>query len=378
MDNEDDETKHTQCSEGNFMKYELDLIWKKITDILQQEVSADTFDRWFKTVQLEDADGSQVTLRVTKNICKVWLETNYMGLLQSVIQEVLGGSRTIRFSIVESPEYKEEAIPQTGMNPENTFDSFVVGANNQFAHAAALTVAQNPGKIYNPLFVYSGLGMGKTHLMHAIGQHAIATKKELKVIYLNSEKFTSEFIDAIQNSKLVKFRNKYRKADVLLIDDIQFFAGKERSQEEFFHTFNTLFDARKQIVISSDRAPIEILNLEGRLASRFEWGLLAELQPPDMETRMAILRKKEEVMKVEFDDSILEFLAQHIQSNVRRLEGALMRVAAFSSLSGRELTPEAVENLLKDILMDEAKRRVSVSKALGEFKGKPRITFDEQ
>ena len=359
------------------MKYDLDLIWKKITDIIHQEVSTDTFLRWFKPIQLESADESQVTLQVTKNICKIWLETNYMGLLQSAIEKALGSSRTIRFTIVESPEYKEDAIPQTGMKPSNTFDSFVVGANNQFAHAAALAVAQNPASIYNPLLIYGGVGMGKTHLLHAIGQHIAANNEEAKVVYISCEKFTNEFIGAIQNSKLVKFRNKYRQADVLIVDDIQFLAGKERSQEEFFHTFNALYDGHKQIILSSNRPPPEIHNLEERLVSRFECGMTAELQPPDMETRMAILRKKAEWTQIELNHTVLEFLAGRIKTSVRRLEGALLRVASFSSLSGRELTPDAMEHLLKDILQAEAKREAPVSKALKELKGNFRITFDE-
>ena len=221
-------------------------------------------------------------------------------------------------------------------------------------------MADTPAKTYNPLFLYGGVGLGKTHLMQAIGQAMLAKKKNLRVIYISSERFTNEFIDAIQHSTLVKFRKKYRLADVLLIDDIQFLAGKERSQEEFFHTFNALFDGHKQIVMSSDRPPSEIANLEGRLVSRFEWGLTAELQPPDIETRMAILRKKAETMHIKLAPEIFEFLAKRIRTNVRRLEGALMRVASFASLSGRSLTQENVEHLLKDILQEEARRTVTI------------------
>jgi chromosomal replication initiator protein len=249
----------------------------------------------------------------------------------------------------------------TGMNPRNTFSTFVVGANNQFAHAAALAVSQAPARTYNPLFVYGGVGLGKTHLMQAIGQHVAQRGTSTKVMYLSSEKFTNEFIDAIQNNSLVKFRKRYRQADLLLIDDIQFFSGKERSQEEFFHTFNTLFDGHKQIVLSSDRPPAEIANLEQRLVSRFEWGLTAELQPPDIETRLAILRKKAEALTIKLESSVLEFLAQRIRTNVRRLEGALMRVASFASLNGNgPIGTDTVEHLLKDILHEESRRTVSV------------------
>src|SRR5205807_5354735 len=232
-----------------------------------------------------------------------------------------------------------------GLNPRNTFESFVVGPNNEIAHAASLAVAQSPARTYNPLFIYGGVGLGKTHLMQAIGQYVVAKKKNTKVMYLSSELFINEFIDAIQHNNLVKFRKRYRQAELLLIDDIQFLGGKERSQEEFFHTFNTLFDGHKQIVLSSDRPASEIANLEQRLVSRFEGGLTAELQPPDIETRMAILRKKAEALHVQLAPEVLDFLAQRVRSNVRRLEGALMRVASFASLSGREVTIENVEQL---------------------------------
>jgi chromosomal replication initiator protein len=247
-----------------------------------------------------------------------------------------------------------------GLNPRNTFESFVVGPNNEIAHAASLAVAQSPSRTYNPLFIYGGVGLGKTHLMQAIGQYVWGKKRTTKVMYLSSELFINEFIDAIQHSTLVKFRKRYRQADLLLIDDIQFLGGKERSQEEFFHTFNTLFDGHKQIVLSSDRPASEIANLEHRLVSRFEWGLTAELQPPAVETRMAILRKKARILQIKLSDEVFEFLANRIRTNVRRLEGALMRVASFASLSGKELTQEVVEHLLKDILQEEARNSVTI------------------
>src|SRR5437016_5687508 len=218
-----------------------------------------------------------------------------------------------------------------GLNPRNTFESFVVGPNNEIAHAAALAVAQAPARTYNPLFIYGGVGLGKTHLMQAIGQYVWAKKKNVKVIYVSSELFINEFIDAIQHSNLVKFRKRYRQVDLLLIDDIQFLGGKERSQEELFHTLNTLPDGHKHIVLSSDRPASEIANLEHRLVSRFEWGLTAELQPPDIETRMAILRKKAYILGIKLRDETFDFIANRIRSNVRRLEGALMRVASFRS-----------------------------------------------
>jgi chromosomal replication initiator protein len=234
-----------------------------------------------------------------------------------------------------------------------------VGANNEFVAAACRAISERPGKVYNPLFFYGGVGLGKTHLMHAVGQHVMATKKA-KVAYITTERFTNEFIDAIQTGELSKFRRRYRHVDVLLIDDIQFLAGKERSQEEFFHTFNHLFDGHKQIVLSSDRPPSEIGKLEPRLVSRFEWGLTAELQPPDVETRLAILRKKAASLDVKVPNELLQYVAERIRTNIRRLEGALMRVALFMSLSGGKLTEERLEELLKDILQEEARRNVGI------------------
>jgi chromosomal replication initiator protein len=323
-----------------------------------------------------------LTFQVPNTIYQLWIESNYLNLVQSAILRVLGSPRDIKFRVVdigkanalvesrveqssEPPqariqEKESEAASNHGMNPRNSFETFVVGSNNQFAHAAALAVAQSPAKTYNPLFIYGGVGLGKTHLMQAIGQQVMDRKKNFKVMYLSSEKFTNEFIDAIQHNTLVKFRKRYRQSDVLLIDDIHFLAGKERSQEEFFHTFNTLFDGRKQIVLSSDRPASEITNLEQRLVSRFEWGLTAELQPPDIETRMAILRKKAQALHVQLAQEVLDFLAQRVRSNVRRLEGALMRVASFVSLSGREISRETVEQLLRDILQEEAKKTVTI------------------
>ncbi len=375
------------------MEKNLSLIWKSIAEVIAAQAGNDTFQRWFHAIELVQADETELMLRVPNNIYQLWIESNYMPLVQSAIAGVLGAPRVVKFAIANESEHAMAPKPATapatkknghpangngeregtgdasisgcspmihGMNPRNTFESFVVGANNQFAHAAALAVAQSPSRTYNPLFIHGGVGLGKTHLMHAIGQHIVGRGKNVKVVYISSERFTNDFIDAIQNSTLVKFRKRYRQADVLLIDDIQFFAGKERSQEEFFHTFNTLHDGHKQIVLSSDRPPTEIANLEQRLVSRFEWGLTAELQPPDVETRVAILRKKAESLHIKLDNHLFEFLAQRIRTNVRRLEGALMRVASFASLSGKSLNEEAIEHLLKDILQEEAKRSITI------------------
>ena len=374
-------------------------IWEPIAAVIGSQVSRETFQRWFSGVELVAADEDSLTLCVPNHICQLWIESKYFSLVNGAVEEVLGAPHQLRFTLrQEGATLPETALPAasfvpglgaaaaprdggdgsadevaptppansasapggTGMNPRHTFETFVVGQNNQFAQAASRAVAEAPAKTYNPLFIYGGVGLGKTHLMQAIGQHIQAKKKGHKVLYVSSERFTNEFIDAIQNNSLVKFRKRYRLADVLLIDDIQFLGGKERSQEEFFHTFNALFDGHKQIVLSSDRPPSEIQNLEQRLVSRFEWGLTAELQPPDLETRLAILRKKAETMQTQVRPDILEFLAQRIRTNVRRLEGALMRVATYASLSGKEPTTEGIEHLLKDILTEEARRTVGI------------------
>jgi len=376
----------------------LQTIWQAIAEHISAQVTKDTFQRWFNAITMTIADENQITLTVPNPIYQLWIESNYFGLLQSSVANVLGGPRAIHFALAaeappahksnglihhpekvrhEQPSRDDDSHAQLaesktasaeagsalagGMIPRNTFSTFVVGATNQFAHAAALAVSQAPARTYNPLFIHGGTGLGKTHLMQAIGQHVAQRGASVKVMYLSSEKFTNEFIDAIQNNCLPKFRKRYRQADLLLIDDIQFFSGKERSQEEFFHTFNTLFDGHKQIVLSSDRPPAEIANLEQRLVSRFEWGLTAELQPPDIETRLAILRKKAETLSIKLEANVLEFLAQRIRSNVRRLEGALMRVASFASLTESEpIGTDAIELLLKDILHEESRRTVTI------------------
>jgi chromosomal replication initiator protein len=329
---------------------------------------------WCRRINGADPSGS-------KHYSSVLIENNYLNIVQPAAMSVLEIPREIKFRAADSgmpgPVVDPPAEPvrktlastfqedsecdiKHGMNPRNRFEAFVVGSNNQFAHAAALAVSQSPAKSYNPLFIYGGVGLGKTHLMQAIGQETIERKEDQKVMYLSSERFTNEFIDAIQHNMLVRFRKRYRQTDVLLIDDIQFLAGKERSQEEFFHTFNTLFDRRKQIVLSSDRPASEIANLEQRLVSRFECGLTTELEPPDMETRMAILRKKAEAFHSELAQDILDFLAQRVRTNVRRLEGALMRVASYQSLSGPKISLATVEQLLRDILQEEAKKTVTI------------------
>lgn len=350
-------------------------IWSAVSERIRERVSADGYDRWFSGVTASVCDGGTMTLCVPNPIHQFFIESNYLPILEEAVRDVMPTVTAIHFSSNGATEMepaprpapvarqaKEKPSPgaATGMNSRNTFDSFVVGSNNQFAHSAAMAVAKSPAKTYNPLFVYGGSGLGKTHLLQAIGHHVLAATRSAKVVYLSSEQFTNEFIDAIQHGTLVKFRKKYRNADVLMIDDIQFFAGKERSQEEFFHTFNALHDGHKQVVLSSDRPASEIDKLEQRLVSRFEWGMTAEIQPPDGETRIAILRSKAEGLNIQLESWVIEFLADKIRNNVRRLEGALMRVASYKSLSDRPITREVIENLLRDIFQEQARKSVTI------------------
>jgi chromosomal replication initiator protein len=362
------------------MQAPVEKIWSSARQQLSSMLNADTYNLWFAPVRAAAVDEESITLEVANDFCEVWLKDNYLGLLQDVVAHASGKQLQVRFkvgvglngalqapketpkakAVTESTSTRAAADADICFNPKNTFDTFVVGNNNNFAHAAALAVAQTPGKSYNPLFLYGGVGLGKTHLLHAIGQHVVSHKKGARVSYMSSEKFTNEFIDAIQNNSLVKFRKKHRQADVLLIDDIQFLAGKERIQEEFFHTFNALHEAHKQIVLTSDRPASEIQNLEHRLVSRFEWGLVTDLQPPDVEMRLAILQKKAKVMGVELQADVLNFLANRIRTNIRRLEGALIRVASYASLTGKKLNVEVVEGLLREILHEEGRYTVNI------------------
>jgi chromosomal replication initiator protein len=364
------------------MQASADKIWTAAQEHLRSMLNPDTYNLWFAPLRPCALDGSSIMLEVANDFCEVWLKDNYLGLLQDVIALASGHQLQVRFKVggfgnsaaaAAAPAAVQEAlkVPELpaeraannhdlNFNPKNTFETFVVGNNNNFAYAAALAVAQSPGKSYNPLFLYGGVGLGKTHLLHAIGQHVGGQKKGARVAYLSSEKFTNEYIDAIQNNQLAKFRKKYRQTEVLLIDDIQFLAGKERIQEEFFHTFNALHEAHKQIVLTCDRPASEIQNLEHRLVSRFEWGLVTDLQPPDVEMRMAILNKKAQLMGVQLPPEIIDFLATRIRTNIRRLEGALIRVASYAALTGKRLTLEVVEGLLREILHEEGRYSVSI------------------
>src|SRR6266850_605392 len=362
------------------MQASADKIWGAAQEHLRSMLSADTYNLWFAPLRASGQENNSLVLEVANDFCEVWIKDNYIGLLQDVIGLASGRQLQIKFKVaagaslaapaaaIAAPKAKtsetaaERIAPNSELsfNPKNTFETFVVGNNNNFAYAAALAVAQAPGKSYNPLFLYGGVGLGKTHLLHAIGHYVSANKKGARVAYVSSEKFTNEYIDGIQNNQLVKFRKKYRQTDVLLIDDIQFLAGKERIQEEFFHTFNALHEGHRQIVLTCDRPASEIQNLEHRLVSRFEWGLVTDLQPPDVEMRVAILHKKAQLMGVELPDDIMNFLANRIRTNVRRLEGALIRVASYAALTGKKLSVEVVEGLLREVLHEEGRHSVSI------------------
>ena len=337
---------------------------------------------WFAPLKALALNGQTLTVEVPNEFCGLWLQDNYQDLLDDVLSTVAGQSFSALFQVAAQPS--ENSVPaearpepakhtpepshrpaadaglELGFNPKNTFNNFVVGANNSFSHAAAIAVAKSPGHAFNPLFVYGGVGLGKTHLLHAIGLHVADNRKNARVAYVSSERFTNDYIDAIQNNQLVRFRKRYRQSDVLLIDDVQFLAGKERIQEEFFHTFNALHENRRQIVLTCDRPANEIQNLEQRLVSRFEWGLVTDLQPPDVETRLAILRKKEEALGIQLPAEIMNFLATRIRTNVRRLEGALIRVAHFGSLTSKPLTIDSVEDLLREVLQEEGRHAITI------------------
>ena len=364
-------------------------IWTQAKETLQSMVNPDLFNLWFDPIKLVTIKKSTAILLAPNEFCAVWLKDNYKEILQDVLSHITSSKLTVQFEIgldtaskqcssestdTESKFKKNTKATKTKtttrtksadsseklFNPKNTFSTFVVGDNNSFAHAASLAVAQSPGRSYNPLFLYGGVGLGKTHLLHAIGHYALEENPRLKVSYLSSEKFTNKYIDAIQNNELAKFRRTYRKTDILLIDDIQFLAGKERIQEEFFHTFNALHEAHKQIVMTCDRPANEIKNLENRLVSRFEWGLVTDMQPPDYETRLAILRKKAASINIQVPEDIVTFLAKRIRTNIRRLEGALIRVSSYQSLTGKSMTTSTVEGLLKDVLHEEGRTIISI------------------
>ena len=359
-------------------------LWETVKCDLKGLFPEDVFQMWFQPVTCLEAGEDSLTLGVPNDFAAIWIHDNYLDLISQRLRMAAGRMVHVTLRKLESTvathasrppigegkpkgaakrpaiRYDERMAAASSLNPRNTFETFVVGANNQLAHAAALAVAQAPAQAYNPLFIHGSTGLGKTHLMHAIGHSILQRNPEAKIAYLSTEKFTNEYIHAIQENALTKFRQRYRSVDVLLVDDVQFLAGKERIQEEFFHTFNDLFESQKQIIISSDRPVSEIATLEARLVSRFQWGLSADIQSPDFETRVAILKTKAASHKIDLPMPVIEFMAQHISKNIRRLEGALIKISSYAALTGKVLDLATAEHLLKDVLMEEAQNRLNI------------------
>jgi chromosomal replication initiator protein len=351
-------------------------IWDEVLLRVQTKVNQHSFYQWFRPTSLVNDGGTSVTVRVPSVLFRDWLKKHYSGVISEAMVEVNRPGTTIAFVADAKGESGADAdIPPEpiggiepivlqsaaphGLNPRYTFDTFIVGPSNQFAHAACRAVAEAPSRAYNPLFMYGGVGLGKTHLMHAVGHYVLQHGKNLKLTYISSERFINEFINAVRYDRVLDFRERYRTVDVLLVDDIQFLAGKEGTQAEFFHTFNSLHESTKQIVVSSDCPPHEIPTLEERLRSRFEWGLIADIQPPDLETKVAILKKKAEAEAVPLPDNVAMYIAGRIKSNVRELEGSLIRLIAFASLTGRAITLDLAQEVLRNIL-DHDERIVTI------------------
>lgn len=351
-------------------------LWNKALAEIEKKISKPSFETWLKSTTAHSLKGDVLIITVPNEFTKDWLESRYTRLIEQTLYDITGEELKIKCTIPnhQTPEEfdlkpsskpqkhddEQTEFPQSMLNPKYTFDTFVIGSGNRFAHAASLAVAEAPAKAYNPLFIYGGVGLGKTHLMHAIGHYVLEHNPSAKVVYLSSEKFTNEFINAIRDNRPDDFRNKYRNVDVLLIDDIQFLAGKEQTQEEFFHTFNTLHEESKQIVISSDRPPKEIPTLEDRLRSRFEWGLITDITPPDLETRIAILRKKAKAEGFDIPNEVMLYIANQIDSNIRELEGALIRVVAYSSLINKEINADLAAEALKDIIPSSKPKVITI------------------
>ncbi len=369
----------TMGSRGQVSKSAANDLWKKVCRELKQILHPDVYSRWIDVIQPNRLVDHTLILNVDNDFYQSWLEENYVPLIHKAISTVTSEQYDITFEVtsltgrsaeidaVLDPSAQKDikppkpvkkasrrAIAHANLNPRFTFNNFIIGSSNSFAHAAGLAVAQAPARAYNPLFIYGGVGLGKTHLMVSIGHHVLQNSRA-KICYITSEEFLNEYISALTNRSLANFRKKYRNTDLLLIDDIHFLASKERLQEEFFHTFNSLFDARKQIVMTSDRPASEISGLEQRLVSRFEWGLVTELESPDLETRLAILKHRQEQAEHQLPDELLLFIAENIRSNIRRLEGSLIRAISYSSLTGQELTLESLKYLLRDALEQEQK-----------------------
>lgn len=368
------------------MDTNLDQIWESVLGLIKVELTEVSFNTWLKSIEPISLEDDEIILGAPNDFTKGILEGRYFNLIKNAIKQVTGKNYQIRFIIpgeqvkqtqVQPEKETTKAMNKSQLNPKYTFSTFVTGKSNDFAHAASVAVAEAPAQAYNPLFIYGGVGLGKTHLMHAIGHYILSQNPDSKVVYVSSEKFTNELINSIREYRNEEFRNKYRNVDVLLVDDIQFIAGKEGTQEEFFHTFNALHEANKQIIISSDRPPRDIPTLEDRLRSRFEWGLTTDIQAPDLETRMAILRKKATLENLEIPDEVVLLIANTIHSNIRELEGALIKVVAYSSLTNRTITEELAEEALKDIISNHKPVEITVDLIKDKVSKRFNIRIDE-
>jgi chromosomal replication initiator protein len=369
----------------------MEAVWDKTVKIIQEKVSKQNFDTWIKPIKIVALEDKCVQLAVPNKFFKDWLMDNYLSMIKNSLHSVVGIGVDIDFVLSKEKEKKPEparlpfeagaAAPGTAgrrknlslLNANYTFDRFVVGQSNQFAHAASIAVAKQPAKNYNPLFIYGGSGLGKTHLLNAIGLMTLDFHPDMNVMYVSAEAFMNEMINSIRYDRMPKFREKYRNIGSLLIDDIQFLAGKDRTQEEFFHTFNTLHDSGKQIVVTSDKFPKDIPNLEGRLRSRFEWGLIADIQPPEIETKIAIIAKKMQESKIELSSSVAQYIASHVESNIRELEGFLVRIAAYSSLTNREIDLDLVKEVLKQLVKHNNKEDISIEEIIKTVAGKMNV-----
>ncbi len=362
--------------------------WNRILERIETKVNRHCYNTWFKPTLFFGQQGTTITVAVPNALFKDWLAKHYSGIIAEAISELDTTDLEVEFladptgevtgGAIPAPEGEPEdaggqlpVVPGPGLNPRYTFETFVVGPSNQFAEAASRAVAEAPSRSYNPLFIYGGVGLGKTHLMHAIGHYVLKHNPDLKLTYISTERFMNEMINAVRYDRIIDFRERYRTVDVLLVDDIQFLAGKEGTQTEFFHTFNALYDFQKQIVVSSDSPPAEIPQLEERLRSRFEWGLIADIQPPDLETKVAILKKKAEAEAVPLPDNVAIYIASKIKSNIRELEGSLIRLIAYASLTGNEISLALAQDVLKNIL-DHDEKAVTieiVQKHVADFYG---------
>ncbi|HET6643308.1 MAG TPA: chromosomal replication initiator protein DnaA [Gaiellaceae bacterium] len=350
-------------------------LWTEVSERLRGALNESTYRTWFSETVGVDLSSESFTLRVPNDFTREWIEGHFLGLINAAVRDATGNERRIEL-VIRKPEAgkreRDEPEPEPnprveGLNPKYTFDSFVIGSSNRFAHAAALAVGEAPAQAYNPLFIYGGTGLGKTHLLQAIGHYIGEHLRDLSVCYVTSERFMNDFINSLRDKRIEGFKQRYRTFGVLLIDDIQFLEHKERIQEEFFHTFNTLYEAGKQIVISSDRPPRQIATLEQRLRSRFEWGLMTDIQPPDLETRIAILQKKARTDGIQVADAeLMTFIAGRVSTNIRELEGALTRVVAFASLTGRPMTIDLAQDVLRDVFPQGEAAQVSIERIQDE------------